>query len=234
MKKFIQTKFGNDGNCFAACVASILEVDIKSVDYPFNENNWFTEYAAQLYKEMGIVLIGAGLAPDMAPACYGGAYVIVTGKNRKNTYRHAAVATMEKYRLNTAFEIVHDPMGRTELDMETVDTVFLLTRNSDTDATVEFCARYPDQPDLLGKIHDVDEPIPFDLWPTSDWLFIVSRYMEIEFKPEPPELPQELVDEFSERLDDLSLADILNTECKKCGNLLSVCSCLDGPIGYGD
>ena len=128
MKKVKQTKFGNEGNCFAACVASILETPLELVDYACSEDNWFHEYASQLYKDTGIVMVGAGLRPDGAPVIYGGAYVIVTGKNRKGTHRHAAVATMERNKLNTDFEIIHDPIGTTQLEMDKVDAVFILTR----------------------------------------------------------------------------------------------------------
>lgn len=36
MKKVYQDKFGNEGNCFDACVASILELDLKAVPHFIN------------------------------------------------------------------------------------------------------------------------------------------------------------------------------------------------------
>lgn len=37
MKPVEQTRFGLDGNCFAACLASILETPIESIPDPFDE-----------------------------------------------------------------------------------------------------------------------------------------------------------------------------------------------------
>jgi len=40
MKKIYQSKFGNEGNCFAACIASILEIELDSLPFlaDFNDN----------------------------------------------------------------------------------------------------------------------------------------------------------------------------------------------------
>lgn len=46
MKKVYQTKFGSpDGNCFAACVASILEIGIDEVpDFKEGNGEWYQKY----------------------------------------------------------------------------------------------------------------------------------------------------------------------------------------------
>jgi hypothetical protein len=47
MKPVMQTKFGEDGNCFAACVASILEVSIDEVPWLKEPENW-EDYSLRL------------------------------------------------------------------------------------------------------------------------------------------------------------------------------------------
>lgn len=41
MKKVYQSKFGNEGNCFAACIASILEIELDSLPFLSDfEDDW--------------------------------------------------------------------------------------------------------------------------------------------------------------------------------------------------
>ena len=41
MKKVFQTKFGSEGNCFAACIASLVETDIENLPFLSNyKDNW--------------------------------------------------------------------------------------------------------------------------------------------------------------------------------------------------
>lgn len=40
MKYVYQTKFGDEGNCFAACVASLLEIDIEKVPFLGKDEEW--------------------------------------------------------------------------------------------------------------------------------------------------------------------------------------------------
>ena len=42
MKRIVQTRTGKDGNCFAACLASILEVPLKTVP-EMSEEGWLEE-----------------------------------------------------------------------------------------------------------------------------------------------------------------------------------------------
>jgi hypothetical protein len=42
-----QTKFGDEGNCFAACIASLLECDINCVPFLAKDEDW-DEYATRL------------------------------------------------------------------------------------------------------------------------------------------------------------------------------------------
>jgi hypothetical protein len=40
LKPVFQTKFNNEGNCFAACVASLLECDINNVPFLYEQETW--------------------------------------------------------------------------------------------------------------------------------------------------------------------------------------------------
>ena len=47
MKPLMQTRFGKEGNCFAACVASVLEVSIDEVPWLEDPENW-QDYSTRL------------------------------------------------------------------------------------------------------------------------------------------------------------------------------------------
>jgi len=52
MKFVFQSKFGNgEGNCFAACIASLLEIDLDSVPdfYLLFQANWFDKFNEWLH-----------------------------------------------------------------------------------------------------------------------------------------------------------------------------------------
>ena len=40
MKPIHQTKFGKEGNCFAACIASVLDCEIDSVPFWADSEEW--------------------------------------------------------------------------------------------------------------------------------------------------------------------------------------------------
>lgn len=48
MKKVYQSKFGNEGNCFAACIASILETELDSLPFLADYNDDWEDYLAAL------------------------------------------------------------------------------------------------------------------------------------------------------------------------------------------
>lgn len=48
MKPVMQTKVGKDGNCMSACIASLLEVPIESVDRAEWSDDWLRELDALL------------------------------------------------------------------------------------------------------------------------------------------------------------------------------------------
>lgn len=44
MKPVMQTKFGAEGNCFDACVASLLGLPLEEVDYFKGEETWYADF----------------------------------------------------------------------------------------------------------------------------------------------------------------------------------------------
>lgn len=58
MKKVYQTKFGKGGNCFPACLASILEIDIEKVpNFQEPVGEWYIKYK-QWLNQFGLDLVG--------------------------------------------------------------------------------------------------------------------------------------------------------------------------------
>ena len=99
MKRVNQTKFGRpDGNCFEACLASILELPLEAVprytgdDWLERINQWLRwHYSLQLIIAQPDIL-DAGMAPDT--------YVIANGQNHQGV-RHSVV--------HRGTTLVHDP-----------------------------------------------------------------------------------------------------------------------------
>ncbi|KKK94317.1 hypothetical protein LCGC14_2684070 [marine sediment metagenome] len=83
MKPVTQTIFSKEGNCFPACIASILEIPLGSipnfcVEYP---SDWLVETNRWLGKNHGfaLILIQALGEPDQLPAFATDVYHIMSG-----------------------------------------------------------------------------------------------------------------------------------------------------------
>ncbi|MFA5732742.1 MAG: hypothetical protein WC934_12160 [Acidithiobacillus sp.] len=95
MKKVFQTKFGIDGNCTQACIASFLEIDINRLPEKFTPNLWF--------KELNESLIKFDSYAVMLDAAYGtpkDAYVMAGGKSLRG-FGHYVIMKNDK--------LIHDP-----------------------------------------------------------------------------------------------------------------------------
>jgi len=69
MRPVYQTMLGSpDGNCLAACIASLLEVPIEGLPNP-KQSGWFTQWNVWLTAQHGVYLVRlpAGFADDMSP-----------------------------------------------------------------------------------------------------------------------------------------------------------------------
>ncbi len=108
MHPVFQTRFGGpekpdaeQGNCFAACLASILERPIEDVDVPFDGKAvWLPAFQNRL-NALGLNLTIVLLPPELWKSL-GGAYYIAAGKSPRGDWLHAVV-----YRNN---KLAHDPV----------------------------------------------------------------------------------------------------------------------------
>ena len=107
MKRVMQTKFGGkEGNCWAACIASILELNIEEVPNfcagedidgkPCDPNQWFNMTINWL-KRRGYTMIFF-LKPNIFRP---DAFHIISGRSPRGAYDHCVVAY--------GMEMRHDP-----------------------------------------------------------------------------------------------------------------------------
>lgn len=95
MKPVYQTIFdGQNGDCMAACIASLLELDLDQVPNPHTAN-WWDAWQAWL-KQRGLYLVEASIGDWTPPG-----YAILVGTSPRGDWQHACIV------LNG--EIVHDP-----------------------------------------------------------------------------------------------------------------------------
>lgn len=104
MKPLFQTRFGSEGNCMEACIASILELDLKEVPdlLAYEENGEWVNVLNKLSK-LGLCYIEVIM--DDIPLFFKNkkCYHIFIGKTtRHETIYHAAVGYNGK--------VVHDPI----------------------------------------------------------------------------------------------------------------------------
>ena len=85
MKPLMQTRFGEEGNCFAACVASILEVSIDEVPWLEDPENW-QDYSLRLNNylkerhDLKLFAFGFESITSHFPDALTDGYYIVSGK----------------------------------------------------------------------------------------------------------------------------------------------------------
>lgn len=120
MKKIFQTKFGKpEGNCFPACVASILEIEIERIpNYQEGDGVWYQNFKKWLRKfDYECVALNRSLLAekDQCPEVYG----IVSGKSPRGL-SHSTVYFKD--------EMVHDPHpeGGGVKDIE--DVIYLIPK----------------------------------------------------------------------------------------------------------
>lgn len=105
MKPVFQTRLGNKGNCFEACIASILELELKEVPdlLAYEESGEWVDKLNTWLSKFGLCYIEVIM--DDIPlffknkSCY---YIYIGKTTRNDNIHHAAVG----YNGN----IVHDPI----------------------------------------------------------------------------------------------------------------------------
>lgn len=128
MKPVDQTVFGDrTGNCFAACVASVLELPLEGMPNfcggpDITEDSWCPRFRAWLAERgLGCAFLGYSPEHGIAAVVGAGAYVIVGGDSPRGNFLHQVV-----YRGD---ELVHDPHpDRTGL-LKIVDFTILFPLN---------------------------------------------------------------------------------------------------------
>jgi len=95
MKKLNQTKYGEEGNCFAACIASLFEVEIADIPFLAEYKNW-DEYLnvlnSILRNKFEVILLHGEFKgwADYLKENYIDSYYIVSGDSNKGL-EHAVI-----------------------------------------------------------------------------------------------------------------------------------------------
>jgi len=74
----LSSDFTTIGNCFQACIASILELPLESVPHFCAAENWFGPFAAWL-RQYGLEPVMIAAKNEVGNIFYGNAYHIVSG-----------------------------------------------------------------------------------------------------------------------------------------------------------
>lgn len=138
MKPLDQTQFGfPDGNCWATCVASLLEIEIDDVDDGGVDSDWYIRFLSWLNEKHGLGMFEIKLekgAPRGYAPMVDGTLGILSGPSPRGPHLHACVG---RYQLLSdgmhCINGVHDPHpDRTYFGDEHADTftVFTATRPS--------------------------------------------------------------------------------------------------------
>ena len=119
MKRVMQTKFGPvEGKCFAACIASLLEVPIEEVtiDNDPNNNEWFDSLQAYLRpKNLFFLEVRIDVAVHYPLYEMDGVWCVMSGKSPRtfpggNGVNHCVVGKIERSDSNpVVFNAYHDP-----------------------------------------------------------------------------------------------------------------------------
>lgn len=112
MRPIYQTRFGRDGNCLAACFASILEAPIAKVDFScsetFDPTDWYW-LALDKLAPLGWAYLstraGRNKDGELELSLPNGAYFIATGSTSRGPLHHAVVCEVA----NRRWKFVHDP-----------------------------------------------------------------------------------------------------------------------------
>jgi hypothetical protein len=107
MIRIFQTKFGDEGNCFAACVASLLEVDLRSIPQLGSTEGWddYTDRLNPFLVSEHHCFLQHLLYKDFSQwydENFKGSYCIVSGQSNENPSLEHAVMWRDG-------KIVHDP-----------------------------------------------------------------------------------------------------------------------------
>lgn len=115
MKPVLQTIFGRDnGNCFNACLASVLEIELSSIPYFMHDDNWIEKYNQWLIENFGVYVLDVSTE---TPETTLKGYHLIVGYNEISDCYHSQVGFNGK--------VVHDPLGEIHNLKNTSYTIFV-------------------------------------------------------------------------------------------------------------
>jgi len=117
MKKIYQTKYQEKGNCFQACLASILEVELEAIPdfcnlYPVGI--WFKKCKKWMEEKVGVE-IEVFVCVSETPYFVIGTYAHVEDSKKK----HAVIVRNG--------EVAHDPLGYKRKEYKKIDETYILS-----------------------------------------------------------------------------------------------------------
>lgn len=113
MKRIDQTIFGDKtGNCFAACLASLLEVPIESLPIDPSAELWF-QTTQDALKPFGLYFLEVRLDVAVSYPMYAmkDRLCVMTGKSPRGEFWHAVVGRVDHddTQDKVLFDVIHDP-----------------------------------------------------------------------------------------------------------------------------
>ncbi|MFA5300686.1 MAG: hypothetical protein WC389_21060 [Lutibacter sp.] len=119
MNPLLQTKFGKEGNCLCACIASLLEIPIESVPNP-KHDDWVEEINQWLIENHNIYILSVVLHKDSyLPSAFKNSITIGCGRSINNIM-HAVLVYENR--------IIHDPLPNSGLTFEKIEEFDLLVK----------------------------------------------------------------------------------------------------------
>ncbi|MDB6027532.1 MAG: hypothetical protein JWM68_3755 [Verrucomicrobiales bacterium] len=114
MKPVFQTRKGSDGNCLAACLASILELPLEKVDFTAN-GEWLAK-TQEILKPFGFFYLGVAIDKHITLMAMPENYCVFVGdtiRTKDTGLLHCVVGRLVMEDKNTMLRFVtaHDPLG---------------------------------------------------------------------------------------------------------------------------
>lgn len=144
MKKIFQTTHGEQGNCFAACMASLFEEDLEKWECTANHREDWREQTQRLLQEKGLqhneisltqedgqIFNGKYLYYKNVSLKNGNLYLL--GVTSKNNLPHVVIGRFNQEitneNKNLSFIIEHDPLGISNEEIIQISSIILFSKS---------------------------------------------------------------------------------------------------------
>lgn len=143
MKRVYQTRFGKEGNCWPAVLASMLELTIEETDHcsaNFHGDEQWLRNTEELLADHGLFHVEIDRRPDGSWPCTrlpeGAIVIIGLRKDHPKKLPHVVIARARLIQLpegsGLGFEVIHDPLSQDRhlqpYEGAEVDSIFVLGR----------------------------------------------------------------------------------------------------------